>query len=204
MGTCEQRVDRIQIDSWEKLRQALKHEQIMAYKAVVIDSLTRAEELAVKWTLANVRTEKNILSTSIEGYSYGKGYVHAYETFMPLLSDLEWLQNKGLDIVLICHDCTATRPNPEGEDYPRYEPRLQSPNSGKNSIRHAFKEWLGHLLFIGYDVNIADGKGQGIGTRTIYPQERATFWAKSRTLSEPIAYEKGSVETWTQLFGDMK
>ena len=37
------------------------------------------------------------------------------------------------NVILICHDCTATVPNPTGEDWLRYEPRLQSPGSGNRT-----------------------------------------------------------------------
>ncbi len=101
----------------------------------------------------------------------------------------------------IAHECTANVPNPSGEDWIRYEPRLQSPPSGKGSIRHRVKEWCDHLLFIGFDVHVdSDGKGQGAGTRTIHPVEYPTHWAKSRELAEPIPYYRNDAELWRQLF----
>jgi hypothetical protein len=74
------------------------------------------------------------------------------------------------------------------------------------SIRRFWKEWLDHLLFIGYDVTSTqgfrekNGKAKGSGTRTIYPVETATCWAKSRSLSEPIPYEYGDDLLWRTLF----
>jgi len=105
----------------------------------------------------------------------------------------------GINVVLICHDCTTNVPNPSGDDFIRYEPRMQSPTSGKNSIRSLLKEWADHLLFIGYDVSVKDGKGEGSGTRTIYPAEMPTHLAKSRILADPIVYEQGSDELWKNL-----
>src|SRR5690606_3301613 len=99
-------------------------------------------------------------------------------------------------------DCTANVPNPAGDDFLRYEPRLQSPTSGKASIRHRVKEWCDHLLYIGYDVFVKDEKAQGCGTRTIYAQEMPTHWAKSRTLSDPVPYPKGDVTIWQHIFGE--
>jgi len=71
----------------------------------------------------------------LEDYGFGKGCQHVYETFLPLLSDLDQHVRAGRNVALILHDCTATVPNPKGEDYIRWEPRLQSPASGKASIR---------------------------------------------------------------------
>jgi len=104
-----------------------------------------------------------------------------------LLGDLDNHVRAGRNIVLICHDCTATVPNPAGEDWLRYEPRLQSPASGKASIRLRVREWADHVLFLGYDINVSpDGKGRGHGTRTLYRSENPAWMAKSRTGSDPI------------------
>ena len=55
---------------------------------------------------------------------------------------------------------------------------MENPSSGKASVRLRLREWLDHLLFIGYDVECTkqmDGKAKGQGTRTIYPQEARRF-----------------------------
>lgn len=201
-GTAALDVQRAEgIESFDDLRNALHSEELCGqFDAIVIDSLTKAEELAVAWTLANVRHEKGHLVTSIEGYGFGKGTVHVYETFLTLIGDLDAQARRGRHVITIAHECVANVPNPAGEDWIRYEPRLQSPASGKSSIRHRIKEWADHLLYIGYDTHVTDdGKGVGSGSRCIYPTEMPTYWAKSRTLSEPIVYDRGSAELWNQL-----
>jgi hypothetical protein len=100
---------------------------------------------------------------------------------------------------MICHDCATTCPNPQGEDWLRYEPRLQSPNSGKASIRLRCREWADHVLFMGYDVSVKDGKGQGSGTRTIYPVELPHCMAKSRTTTTPIFVDQPKGEIWDSI-----
>ena len=94
-------------------------------------------------------------------------------------------------------------PNPRGEDWLRWEPRLQNPSSGKASIRLRLREWLDHLLFIGYDIECSKqsgGKAQGHGTRTIYPQEMPWCMAKSRCLAEQIELTQFGTTLWNQLF----
>lgn len=188
-------------ESWDDLRCVLQdHAAWDDYGAVVIDSLTKAEELATAWTLANVPHEKGHRIESIEGYGFGKGLTHVYETFLKILGDLDAHIRRGRHVICVAHECTANVPNPAGEDWIRYEPRLQSPTSGKSSIRHRVKEWCDHLLYVGYDTAVSkDGKGIGGGTRTIYPVEMPAWWAKSRLLSDPIVYERGSAELWQQL-----
>lgn len=201
-GSAKLNVHRIiDILTWDDLRQLLHDDAIWnGYGAVVIDSFTKAEELAAQWVIKNVAHEKGHSIKGIEDYGFGKGYVHIYETFLQLLGDLDAHARKGRHVICICHECVANAPNPSGDDWIRYEPRLQSPPSGKNSIRHRVKEWCEHLLYVGYDVIAnADGKGKGSGTRTIYPTEMPTHWAKSRSLSDSIPYDDGSPELWNQL-----
>lgn len=171
------------------------------FGAIVIDSFTKAEELAKEFTIRTVKHQKkDKVIKSIDDYGYGSGLTHVFDSFQLLLNELDAAIRFGKHVIAICHECTATAPNPMGDEWIRYEPRLQSPKSGKDSIRHRVKEWSDHLLFVNFDTFVGeDGKGQGGQTRTIYPTEMATHWAKSRCLSDTIAYEKGDAELWRQL-----
>lgn len=182
------------IESWAELREALQCDGWDDIATIAIDTLTRAEELAVAHTLETVPHEKGHRVARLEDYGYGKGFTHVFDTFLPLLADLDRHARAGRNIILVCHDCTTTVPNPAGEDWLRYEPRLQSPASGKASIRLRVREWADHVLFYGYDVAVdKDGKGKGCGSRTIYPSELPHCMAKSRTRSEPIAVTETDV-----------
>ena len=188
------------VHTWLDLREALHDPALWeGIRTIVIDSLTRAEQLVIAHTLATVKNDKNQPVTSIEGYGFGKGYRHVFETVLPLLADLDAHIRAGRNVVLIMHECTATVPNPEGEDYIRWEPRLQGQNNG--NIRLATKEWLDHLLCIRFDLSVnADGKASGGETRTIYPVESAVHMAKSRSLKEPFEFTEGSDELWKRLY----
>lgn len=184
------------IESWQDMRTALQSDGWDDVKTIVIDTATKAEELAVAHTLATVKHEKGHVLSSIEGYGYGKGFQHVFEVFLPLLADLDRHCRAGRNVVLVCHDCTSNVPNPAGDDWLRYEPRLQSPSSGKASIRLRIREWADHVLFLGYDVDVdKDGKGRGCGTRTIYTAELPHCMAKSRTTIQPIPLDDG-VDVW--------
>jgi hypothetical protein len=192
LGLDAQTVD---VRTWPELRNALQSDGWDGVKSIVIDTATRAEELAIAHTLDTVLADGK-KSTSIEGYGYGKGYGYVFDTFLPLLGDLDRHARAGRNVVLICHDCTSTVPNPAGEDWLRYEPRLQAPTSGKASIRLRVREWADHVLCIGYDVSVSkDGKGRGAGTRTLYTAELPHCMAKSRTTQEQIQVADGS-EVW--------
>lgn len=183
------------VETWAQLHEALRSDGWDEIRTIVIDTITRAEELAIAHVLATIPHEKGHRVTRLEDYGWGKGFTHVYETFLFLLGDLDRHARAGRNIVLVAHDCTTTVPNPTGDDWLRYEPRLQSPNSGKASIRLRVREWADHLLFYGYDVAVKDGKGKGSGSRTIYPVELPHCMAKSRTCADPIPVTETSVLT---------
>ena len=183
------------------LREVLQSSGWEGVQSIVIDTATRAEEMAIAYTLENTLQDGK-RCTSVEGYGYGKGYGYVFDTFLPLLADLDRHSRAGRNVVLICHDCTSTVPNPSGEDWLRYEPRLQSPASGKASIRLRTREWADHVLFIGYDVAVTkDGKGEGCGSRTIYTAELPHCMAKSRSTQEQIPVDGDGSVVWSKIIG---
>lgn len=202
-GTRALEVDRVDgIESYADLRAVLGNGTLDPYESVVIDSATKAEELVVAHALATIPHEKGHMVASIEGYGFGKGYQHVYDTFLLLLQDCDRLIRRGKHAVLLAHECVTDVPNPTGEDWIRYEPRLQCPKSGKASIRDRVFEWADHVLFIGYDVAAtSDGKGKGAGTRTIHPQEMPSHRAKSRSLVDPMPFPKGDSTIWNLILG---
>jgi hypothetical protein len=173
--------------TWAGMMGALASPGWDAVKTVVIDTVTKAEELCVLHVLDTIPHEKGHRVERLEDYGWGKGYTHVYEAFLHLLVALDVHARAGRNVVLIAHDCTTSVPNPAGDDWLRFEPRLQSPGSGKGSVRLRVREWADHVLYLGYDVAVTkDGKGKGHGSRTIYPSELPHCMAKSRTVSDPI------------------
>ena len=191
------------VDGWASLLAILRGDGWDGVRSIAIDTATKGEEMAIAWTLANVRHEKGQLVDSIEGYGFGKGYQHSYETFLQLLAALDQHARAGRHVCLVCHDCTTTVPNPSGEDFLRYEPRLQSPSSGKASIRLRCREWADHMLFLDLDRSVSkDGKAKGGGSRTLYAQETGWCMAKSRSIREPIPISDDPAEMsamWLQV-----
>lgn len=200
-------VDRISgITTYDELRSVLHDDSVwVGREAVIIDDLTAVQEMALAWTLANIKHEKGHYVSSINGYGYGKGHIHLCETFLLLLGDLDAHHRRGRHCLCTAHDCTAKVPNPTGEDFIRYEPRLQ--NSPEGNIRSRVREWAYHLLFVGYDTFVNEsGKASGGGSRTIYTREMPTHIAKhraieGRTIPDSIVYDRGSAEIWNTLLG---
>ena len=205
LGTRDLDVKRVDgIESFADVRDCMHSDVLTGFASIVSDTATRVEELAVAHTLATVTNDRNERMANIEAYGFGKGYQHVYDTYLLFLQDLDQHVRAGRNVLLLCHDCINDVPNPVGENYIRFEPRLQSPKSGKASIRHRVIEWADHVLFVGYDVSATKaGKGIGGGTRTIWPTERPDHIAKSRTLpASPLPYtspDDGAV--WAAIFG---
>lgn len=199
-GTRHMDVSRIgDIQTWEDLRAVLHDPICEQFGAIVIDSGTKAEELAMNFVVRTIPHEKGNKIERIEDYGWGKGYVHIFEMMLLLLGDLDQHKRAGRHVVIICHDCTAKVPNPAGDDWLRYEPRLQ--NSDRANVRLRVREWADYLAFIGYDVAAKDGKAKGSGTRSIFSCEMPTHMAKSRTSIDVLPYGKGDSEFWSQVFG---
>lgn len=202
-GTNELDVARIcGLTTYSAVRECLRSTALDPFQTVVLDSATKLEELAVAHVLATVPHEKGARVTNIEGYGFGKGYSHIYDAMLLVLADLDALVRKGKHVILIAHDCTADVPNPSGDDFIRYEPRLQAPKSGKSSVRSRVIEWSDHVLFVGYDVASEDGKGRGAGTRTIYTNETPDHIAKSRRTAVTLPFTgPDDGEIWNHLLG---
>jgi len=171
---------------WASMLSALQSSGYDSIGTIVLDSITKCEEWSVAWTVANVKHEKGHKVDSIEGYGFGKGLQFNFDTFMKLLAALDRHVREGRNVILIAHECVSNVPNPKGADWIRYEPRLQSPSSGKASIRYRVKEWADHVLFLGYDVEVdKDGnKASGHGSKTLYTSELPFCMAKSRTTNQ--------------------
>ena len=189
----------VKCDNWSGIRTTLQADGWGGINNVVFDTGTKAEELAIAHTLKCVQMEGNKFASNIEAYGYGKGYSHVFDTFMQLFGDLDKHARAGRNVVIITHDCVKTVPNPNGEDWIRYEPRLQDPSSGKASIRLRAREWADHVLFLGYDISVSEeGKAKGSGTRTIYTSEQPFCMAKSRTTNETIPVNDDT-DVWAQI-----
>jgi len=180
------------VETWAQLRgklAAIVASPPEGAKSIVIDTATRAEDLACQHVIENRKTDKGRSVSSIEGFGWNYGRKYVYEEFLALIVDLDRVTDAGFHVCLIAHDIVATVPNPSGEDFLRYEPCLHSGDKrGAADVRTLVKTWVDHLLFIGYDVYVDGGKGQGSGLRSISTQELPTHLAKSRARQLSIPF----------------
>lgn len=188
------------INTFADVANALNADGWDGIKTIAIDSTSKLEELAIAHVLATVKMQDGSTAANIEAYGYGKGYQHVYDVFNTLFPILDRHTRAGRNVILVCHECTSDVPNPRGPEWKRYEPRLQTSSSGKASIRLRLKEWVDHMLFIGYDIDVAkDGVAKGSGTATVYPRELPFAMAKSRTMTDPVSLEEAVWGLWPKL-----
>ena len=176
------------------------HSLFEDFESIVIDSASVLQHWAAQYVFDTVKGPGGQPVTSIEGYVYGRGYTYIDEAFAKVLAKLDYYFANGKNVILVCHETTESAPNPQGEDFLRFEPLLQQPKK-MGRTRDRVKNWCDILLFICYDMNVSEGKATGSGTRAIYPCERPTFWAKNRNgLDTEVPYTQGSDEIWKRLF----
>jgi len=145
------------------------------YKTFAVDTLDWLEPLL--W--AHICKRDN--EKSIESYGYGKGYVAALDEWRVFLSGLERMSKaRGMHVILLAHSWIRPFKNPEGEDFDRYELKLNAKAAG------LIKEWAGAVLFANYetfankDEKTKRVKGVSTGARLVYTTRTAAYDAKNR------------------------
>jgi hypothetical protein len=176
-------------ETWEDVFAALR---VLAtephdYETLVVDSLDWLEPLL--WEHVCKRDGE----ANIEAYGYGKGYQVALDEWRRMLAGLEQLRKaKPMHVVLLAHSVIKPFKNPTGDDFDRYELKIQAKAAG------LIKEWSDAVLFANWetfakkDSKTERVKGVSTGARLIYTERRAAFDAKNRySLPDemPLAWE---------------
>lgn len=147
------------------------------YKTVVVDSLDWLERLI------HTRVCEQRSVSSIEDIGYGKGYVFALIHWRDVLSGLDALQKRGMNVILCAHAQIEKFANPETDTYDRYSPKLHKLASA------LVQEWSDDVLFAMYQVitrKVDEGFDKkrtipiGEGERIIRTSERPAHVAKNR------------------------
>lgn len=156
------------------------------YKTLAIDTVDWIEPLIWSHLCAQHGWEL------IETPGYGKGYNVALDEWRKLLAALDKLRTaKGMEIILLAHVTIKTFSNPAGQDFSRYESKLN------RSASALIREWTDANLFATFEeFTKKDGakvKGYSTGRRVIYTQRTAAWDAKNRFgLPDelPLSYEE--------------
>lgn len=161
-----------------------------------IDSMTRAEDWCTAWVISNKKSNEGAKATdSLEDFKYKAGLTFIVDEFRRLISDIDNAYLRGASFVMIAHNRVGKFKNPDGSDYMRNEPRLIDDAKASNMLQ--WVQFLDHLLFIDLDKNIAKGKVEGSGSRTIFLDTAPNRISKTRSLpKDPIPFIEGSTTLW--------
>lgn len=197
-------------DSWQGLLDIFK-EDFTGIRNVVIDSITTAEVMLDSYVLSHFKpnkagfgkvdffVEETTPLHSLDELGGGGGANAKYQAFNALLMALDNLTAKGINVIIIAHDCAKENEDLQnGGAFRRNEPRLLDPNSGKNSLRLRFKEWLDDLFFVFFErlVSGSDKREHRTGTRLVGVESGDGFVAKSRTLhGDPVNLDDFALST---------
>lgn len=175
-GTGQLEVARFPLpESWSDVLDALRElDGDHAYKTIVLDTIDWLEPLAWK----HVCEQAGV--ASIEDLGYGKGYVKALDEWRIMLSLLERLRARGMTSILLAHTHIKPFKNPDGDDYDRYELKLNIKASG------LLKEWCDAVLFAAYETIVKTDqrtkrtRGIDTGARFLHTTRQASYDAKNR------------------------
>lgn len=148
------------------------------YQTVVIDSLDWLEPLIWKHTAEQHGKE------DIESFGYGKGYLHAADTWRLFLDGLNALRNeRGMAVICLAHHQIKRFDAPDVEPYDRYQIKLHDRASA------IVQEWADVIGFANYEVitsktevgfNQKVTRGVGTGRRMLHLIEQPAYQAGNR------------------------
>lgn len=177
-GTARLDVARFpQPESWADVLEAIKTlgTEQHNYKTLVVDTLDWVEPLCWKHACSEHGWK------SVEDPGYGKGYAVALDLWRQFLQHLERLQSKtSMHVVLLAHSQITKFADPLGNDFDRYELKLNKKAAG------LLKEWPDAVLFCNYETRTARDKatkrtrGISTGARWVYTTRDAAYDAKNR------------------------
>lgn len=167
-------------EAWQDVLDAIAElrENEHPYKTLVLDSLDWMEQLITGYLCAKHKKE------SLESFGYGAGYALVFDEMLAFIAKLEKLRrDKQMALVAIAHSTVRTFNNPEGENFDRYELKLQS--AKKADVAGLWKEWPDYHLFANFETLTSTSKksgtkGESTGERFVFTQRNAAYDAKSR------------------------
>lgn len=187
------------IESLQDLNRAFKALQNgnHGFKTVILDSLDWLEPI-VQAYLCRKENKPNI-----EAFGFGKGYIMLDSIWRNITLALDKLQQKGMNVLCICHAQAGTFDPPDADPYTTYSLKLQKRATA------IWTEWADMILFLNFHKNVVSatdtkpGKALGNGDRVIYTASRPAYTAKSRW-SLPDQIFIGQDVSWKPFHDAMK
>jgi nucleotide-binding universal stress UspA family protein len=164
-------------ESWDDVMYAINQLTLDQhdYRTLVVDTLDALEPLC--WAHVCERGGH----PDIEAFGYGKGYTAALDQWRVFAAALERLiRQRNMGVILLAHSWIRPFKNPEGDDFDRYELKLNLKAGG------FLKEWSEAVLFARYetfankDAKTKRVRGVSTGARIVHTVRTAAYDAKNR------------------------
>lgn len=176
---------------------------------ILVNTISEVEKMADKRVRSTISVSDKgggVKANSLEDYGWGKGDKFLFDAMVEFFEALDAHVAMRRNVILIAHEFIVKRPNPEGDDFIWYAPRLTETNKGP--IRSFMKEWCSNVWFMTYMVTAKKSdrmeraaKAVGSDARCIYTTQQPHCLAKSRTLNNiyyPVDAKDDSI--WKDLF----
>ena len=184
-GTLHMDVTREEITSYASLTEALDriiagHADYKNFQSVAFDSLDWLVPKVYEHVCATVKHEKGHAVESIEGYGFGKGYVHAREVWQKLIAKCQQVRDRGINVILLAHAQVFTIDSPDTTGaYKQYD--LKLPRTSNNDIAALFREACDTVGFISWKRLTPKDDPRAIdGGRVLRTQQSPGWAAKNR------------------------
>lgn len=172
-------------DSWADVLAAVEFLRASEhdFKTFVIDSLDWLHKLVKE----DVCQSNGMTAAKFE--DFGRGEKIAFDHWVKLMTALDELQaTRGMHLIALAHSTLKNFPNPQGEDFMRYQLALTDKAADR------WKQWPDYLLFMSQELftkqKESGSKARGvIGEHMFYTTRAAAFDAKNRIgLAPEIPY----------------
>lgn len=193
------------VQTFGDVRAVLQSSVFDGYETIVLDTVTMLQHWVLPYMFATIPHDKGHRVSSIEGYGYGKGYRHLFDTMHSILCDCDRLVRQGKNIILIAQEAAVAETNTAGENYLKSGPDLH--HSDKFSVRKDYISWADHVFRITWEyATVEDRKIKPVSGRMINVRPDATFEAKSRGTvfaeTEAVTFATSADDSlWQLLFG---
>jgi hypothetical protein len=151
------------------------------YKTLVVDTVDWIEPMLFQYVCESGPKKVDTIVTAYGGF--GNGFKVAVNEWRSWLAQLDSLRKeRGMNIILLAHAVVKSFNNPEGENYDRYQLKLNDQGAG------VIKEWCDAVLFA-HQIVFASDKGDerakkkfGVSdnVRYMFTQRRPAWDAKNR------------------------
>jgi hypothetical protein len=124
--------------------------------------------------------------------AYKAKYSEMNKEMSKVLTVLEAIKAKGIDVIIIVHSIVDNYRSPDSEVYQRWS--LNLPGGAKTSLASLVFDYSDYCFFARRDVIVSDGKGKGT-TRVLMSQWNASWDAKTRRdMPEKMLLTWGSID----------